>query len=196
MARMSADDRRELLVQAAIRVMAREGVANATTRGIVTEAGMPLGVFHYCFRSKEELLELVMIRINETSFEAVIPALSGDLPFEEALHTGLRAYWAHIEQDPAPHQLTYELSQYALRSLPEAARHQYAVYYELTSRFLAQLAGATSHAWIVPLPAVARCMLALIEGVTFQWLVDRDSEAALETLKYGGDALILLARPA
>ena len=36
MARMSAEERRDLLVHAAIRVMTREGVAKATTRAIAT----------------------------------------------------------------------------------------------------------------------------------------------------------------
>ena len=64
MARVSADVRRERLVEAAIRVMVRDGVAKATTRSIVAEADMPLGAFHYCFRSKEELLENVIEAIS------------------------------------------------------------------------------------------------------------------------------------
>ncbi|XIE77716.1 hypothetical protein AB6O49_04510 [Streptomyces sp. SBR177] len=41
MARQSADVRREQLVEAAIRVMIRDGVAKATTRAVVGEAGLP-----------------------------------------------------------------------------------------------------------------------------------------------------------
>ncbi|WP_327320490.1 TetR family transcriptional regulator [Streptomyces sp. NBC_01235] len=49
MARMALKERREELIAAAIRVVTREGVARTTTRSIVREAGMTLGVFHYCF---------------------------------------------------------------------------------------------------------------------------------------------------
>jgi AcrR family transcriptional regulator len=195
MARMSADDRRELLIQAAIRVMGREGVANATTRSIVTEAGMPLGVFHYCFRSKEELLEQVMLTINETSFDAVLPSLNGSESFAELVEAGMRAYWGHVEQDPRPHQLTYELTQYALRSSPESALKQYAAYLDLTGRFLTALAHGTGHQWQEPLDLLARYLLAVIEGVTFQWLVDGDSKAALEVLLTFGRNLVTMAEP-
>jgi len=195
MARMSADDRRELLIQAAIRVMGREGVANATTRGIVAEADMPLGVFHYCFRSKEELLEQVMVTISQTSFEAVLPALQGSESFDEVVQLGLKTYWAHIKEDPAPHQLTYELTQYALRSLPDAAKKQYDGYLDLTRRFLASLAELTRHEWVVPLDTVARYLLSVIEGVTFQWLVDGDDDAATLVLETFGRNLSTLARP-
>lgn len=192
---MSADERRELLVQAAIRVMSREGVAKATTRGIVAEADMPLGVFHYCFRSKEELIEQVVITINESTFEAVLPALKGDESFEEVIQAGLRTYWDHVRQDPKPHQLTYELTQYALRATPESAMKQYAVYRDLTGRFLSTLAALTEHEWQVPIDTAARYLLSVIEGVTFQWLVDGDNDAATAVLESFGRSLAALAQP-
>jgi hypothetical protein len=46
MARMAMKDRREELIVAAIRVMTRDGVVRTTTRAVVSEAGMTLGVFH------------------------------------------------------------------------------------------------------------------------------------------------------
>src|SRR6266705_3491496 len=53
---MSAQARREQFVEAAIRVMSREGLDRATTRRIAEEAGAPHGTFHYAFRDKNELL--------------------------------------------------------------------------------------------------------------------------------------------
>jgi AcrR family transcriptional regulator len=195
MTRMSADARRELLVQAAIRVMARDGVAHATTRSIVAEAGMPLGVFHYCFHSKEDLLEQVMGTIPANQFEATLPALQGGESFDEIVQAAIAAYWAHVTEDPARHQLTYELTQYALRELPEAAAKQYDGYLELTGHFLAGMAEQTHHEWQVPVETMARYLLAVIEGVTFQWLVDGDAEAATRVLETFGHGLTALAEP-
>ena len=53
MTRIPVVDRRTALVQAALRVVARDGVAAATTRRIVAEAGMPLASFHYVFASRD-----------------------------------------------------------------------------------------------------------------------------------------------
>jgi len=55
-ARMSAQARREQLVEAAIKVMSKEGLERTTTRRIAEEAGVPHGGFHYAFRDKNELL--------------------------------------------------------------------------------------------------------------------------------------------
>ena len=196
MTRMSADDRRELLVQAAISVMARDGVSQATTRAIVAEAGMPLGVFHYCFRSKGELLEQVMVTISQTSFGAVLPVLEGTEDFGAIVRAGLRAYWAHIEEDPKPHQLTYELTQYALRVSPEAAAKQYDAYLRGCELFLAGLADVTAHRWTLSVDVVARYLLAIVEGVTLQWLVDQDRDAAVAVLDAFGRTVETWAEPA
>jgi AcrR family transcriptional regulator len=195
MTRMSADDRRDLLVQAAVRVMRREGVAHTTTRAIVAEAGMPLGVFHYCFRSKEELVEQVMLHLNETSFEAVLPVLDASVAFQDVVHQGLLAYWDDVVTQPARHQLTYELTQYALRSAPGAATTQYDVYRTLIRRFLTAAAEATGVTWSVPFETVVSYLLAMIEGVTFQYLVDGNHEQGRATLMVYAEHLVSMTGP-
>ena len=76
MSRMAAKDRREALIAAAIRVMARDGVVKATTRAIAGEAQMPLGVFHYCFASREELLQEVIRRLTAENIAAARQAFA------------------------------------------------------------------------------------------------------------------------
>ena len=75
MPHIAVDERRQLLVEAAIRVMARDGVAKATTRAIAAEAGMALAAFHYSFRSKQELLENVLEAITSHTVDQALQAL-------------------------------------------------------------------------------------------------------------------------
>src|SRR5438552_2040265 len=114
MARMSAADRRALLVDAAIEVMCREGAAHTTTRAIVAEAGMQIGVFHYCFRSKEELVLEVMTTLGRRTYAAVNEVLPLSSDPVELIHLATRAYWTHIAAYPLEHLLTFELTQFAL----------------------------------------------------------------------------------
>jgi len=184
MARMSAEQRRELLVQAAIVVMARDGVAHTTTRAIVAEADMQIGVFHYCFRSKEELVLEVMRTISTRAFEAVGEVLTQTSDPAELIERCISAYWQHIEQDPLQHQLTYELTQYALRQpgQQEAATAQYEHYISSMKAFLDAAAEVGNFTWATPVDVLARFVLANVEGITFQWLVNRDSEMAHQLL--------------
>jgi AcrR family transcriptional regulator len=74
--RMSADARRAELLQAALRVMSRDGIAAGTTRAIVAEAGMPLATFHYCFRSRNELLRELITLLTGQEQEAAAGAMA------------------------------------------------------------------------------------------------------------------------
>jgi AcrR family transcriptional regulator len=61
--RRSAEERREQLLDAAVEVIAEQGLNRATTRAITDRAGLALGAFHYVFSSKDELLEAVIHRV-------------------------------------------------------------------------------------------------------------------------------------
>ena len=49
MNRIPQDERRRQLIEAAVRVISREGTARATTRRIATEAGAPLASLHFLY---------------------------------------------------------------------------------------------------------------------------------------------------
>ncbi|MDF8265705.1 TetR/AcrR family transcriptional regulator [Luteipulveratus flavus] len=176
MARIPAEERRRLLVEAAIRVMTRDGVAKATTRSIVAEADMQLGMFHYCFRSKEELLEQVVQTITAHSLERV-----GDLAKErgtinETLRATMRSYWEHVVANPAEHQLTYDLTQYCQRrpGFEWVAQRQYEFYLETMGRLLDDAAERLGVQYRVPTTVVARYLITIIDGLTLNWLILRD----------------------
>ncbi|MFF6773419.1 TetR/AcrR family transcriptional regulator [Streptomyces sp. NPDC012637] len=187
MTRLSADERRDQLVEAAIAVMIRDGVAKATTRAIATEAGAPLGAFHYCFRSKQELLHAVIDRImRRTLVPTAAPSTEDDdRPPYEIIRETLHAYWDGIRRSPAEQMVTYELTQYALRQpdLTDVARRQYAHYLSVYGEYLEAVARAARIHWTVDVPVLARHGLGLMDGLTLNWLIDRDdaqAEAALD----------------
>lgn len=57
--RVPAIERRASLVRAALDIALEEGVAAVTTRSVCARANAHLGVFHYCFSGKGELLDLM-----------------------------------------------------------------------------------------------------------------------------------------
>ncbi|HEX4702566.1 MAG TPA: TetR family transcriptional regulator [Pseudonocardiaceae bacterium] len=196
MARVSADVRRRELVAAAIRVMARDGVAKTTTRAIVTEADMQLGFFHYCFRSKQELLLQVIDTINQRNVIAATAVVGQGRGLKETLAASLRAYWQDVETNPGTHQVTYELTQYALRTpgLADVARRQYEGYLAMATEFLETAADAARVEWTTPVPVLARYVHTMLDGVTLAWIVDRDGAQAMAVLTEFADHLAKSAR--
>ncbi|MGH3322097.1 MAG: TetR/AcrR family transcriptional regulator [Streptosporangiaceae bacterium] len=197
MARIPAAERRRALVEAALRVMVRDGVAAATTRAIVAEADMPLASFHYCFRAKEELLGEVVVASVERILDAVEVTLRPGEDVRSAIREGTRAYWSLVEAEPGRHQITYELTQYALRTpgLEHLAAYQYERYLAAATAFLTDLGEHAGVTWSVPLPVVARMVITVLDGLTLSWLADHDSEQVTGTLDAFGAAIATLAAP-
>ena len=149
MTRMPLAQRRQQLVDAAIAVLTREGVSKATTRAIVAEAGTSLSVFHYCFDSKQELLDAVIKSLVGRTVDLAEASFEAGASRRQMIRAGLGAYWQHVVANPDQHLLTYELTQYALRSAPESAMKQYDAYLDLNRKFLTVLINFLILAFII-----------------------------------------------
>jgi AcrR family transcriptional regulator len=184
MARMPSAERRRQLTEAAIRVMARDGVARATTRAIAAEAGVSLSVFHYCFDSKQALVESVITTITGHSVTVVKEALQARATLEETVRAGFQAYWDHVRAHPDEHMLTYELTQYALRQpgFEHLARRQYEVYGATYAELIEQLRRSMDFRLRVPVSVLARYLAAVTDGLTLNYLVLGDDAAWTDIL--------------
>lgn len=172
----------EELVQAALRVIAREGVAAATTRKIAEEASVPLGAVHYWFTGKNELLEDVVREVVSRLEKAVLStglAHGGNL---EDVREGLHAAWSEIATDDPGAQLgLYELTALALRTpaMRQLARLQYTSYRELAARSLAPaLAGLDTRRAAL----LAEFVAVTFDGLCLAWLADPDGTHPAEVL--------------
>ncbi len=192
---MAAAERRTALVQAALRVIAREGVAAATTRAIVAEADMALASFHYAFRSRDELIAELIRFVVENEAMAASAALSFEGDLETTIRNGLKAFMDLVASDPLREQAMLELTQYALRTpeLGESARRQYESYYRAAAAVLETVAEKLGITWKRPLDEMARILITLTDGLVMGWLVDRDTAATDRVIDFAAGALAALA---
>ncbi|WP_416982496.1 TetR/AcrR family transcriptional regulator [Streptomyces sp. T028] len=184
MARMPSAQRRRQLTEAAIRAMARDGVPRTTTRSIAAEAGVSLSVFHYCFDSKQALVESVITTLTDHSVSVVKEALLPRATLEETVRAGFQAYWDHVRAHPDEHMLTYELTQYALREpgFEQLARRQYELYEEAYAELIGELCRSMDLRLGVPVPVLARYLAAMTDGLTLNYLVLGDAAAWTDIL--------------
>jgi AcrR family transcriptional regulator len=197
MTRMAVADRRAALIQAALRVIAAEGVAAATTRAITTEAGMSLASFHYAFRSRDELIAELIPYVVEHESLAAEATLTAGADLATTIRLGLRGFLDLVAADPAREQAMFELTQYALRTseLGEAARAQYASYYKAAEAIVEAAAQLTGRTWTRPVEQIARIVVTLTDGLTLGWLVHRDMAATRQVIDFAADAIAALAEP-
>ncbi|MEU2241835.1 TetR family transcriptional regulator C-terminal domain-containing protein [Streptomyces sp. NPDC018338] len=172
-ARRHDPERRERIVAAALRVVARSGLAGLSHRTVAAEADVPLGSTTYHFASLDELLVAALRKANEGFGQRLreSPALAGPgTPVATAL-ARLLGEWLGGERSGV--ELEYELYLAALRRpalRPVAA--------EWTEEVVAALAARTD-------PATARALVALMDGICLQVLLTDgtyDEEYAREML--------------
>lgn len=79
------EDRREQIIEAALRVFAQKGFDKATNKDIAHEAGITAGLIYHYFESKEDLLKAALEGNAPDQLLRASPAQLRDLPPEEML---------------------------------------------------------------------------------------------------------------
>ncbi len=197
MSRIPATERRAALAHAALAVISRDGLAAATTRAIVAEAGMPLASFHYAVASRDELLrDVVELVVAEEGVAALAPLLAKAGSIREAAKLALSGYLEFVRRDPGHEQAMFELTQYALRTpgLSDLPAEQYARYHALATELLDAATAQLHPDWSVPMPDLARLLVSFTDGLTLAWLADRDDAAAARSIDLAAVAIAGFAR--
>ena len=113
-------ERRTEIIEATIRVLARDGLAETTTRKIAAEANVNQATLRYYFGSKDELLFAVLQVMIHLTGEVVRSVIMTEGSLHEIISASLQAFWSHVEAFPEFQIIQYELTMYALRN-PESS---------------------------------------------------------------------------
>lgn len=193
MSRVPAEQRREQLIEATIDLAIREGLAVASVRRIADEANVSLGVVHYCFSSKEALLNAVAESFATPILGPVAKAIEQSSGFEATVRRAFETFWQVTQGAPGRQLLSYELAAWSIRGDGEAARLLYQTYQDVIESFITQGMGITGSE-VLSSRTLARMALALTDGIMLAWLVDRDDEATQAVLDAFVAVLVTVVR--
>ncbi|MEO3977085.1 TetR family transcriptional regulator [Streptomyces sp. CAU 1734] len=182
MARRYDPGRRERIIDAALRVIGRDGIGGLSHRTVAAEADVPLGSTTYHFASLDELLTAALRRTNANFVSAVREATGLTAPGADLAAGVARLMGDWMAAGRAGAELEYELYLAALRRpvlRPVVA--------EWTRDVVEMLTRHTD-------PVTARALVAVMDGISLQVLLngtEYDEEYAREML-----ARILAGSPA
>lgn len=121
MHRMPLSERRDQLIDAAVTVIANQGLSAATTRAIVAEAGMPLASFHHVFESHHTcMVKAMSVLVDRQAADLRFPDPT-DETLAEYLFRALGVWVDHLVRFPLQHLAVRELTAYFLRTPHEIA---------------------------------------------------------------------------
>jgi AcrR family transcriptional regulator len=179
-ARKPASVRRQDLVEAGLRVIAREGMHGATVRRIVAEAGVPLATFHYVFASREEMIGEAYAYVALPADADEPLALPEGATLQQAVRAVLQAWFARFAEHPEYELAVMEIMAFctrtpALAHLPGQVQERYL---EVVAGILQQVVAHFDLSPAVPLREVATDVLHITDGLTYAWLRTHDTDAS------------------
>lgn len=198
MQRIAVEDRRAALLAAAVRVIARDGMARASTRAVAAEAAMPTASFHYVFASHDAMVEELVGSILAAQTIGIAEAVVAAPTLRDFAVGALQGWLDRAVADPDAEVALHEIVGWSRSSpqLQHVAAAVYAEYATAVSAFVEAAGPRFGVRWRIPVADVARFVLVLTDGVAARWLVDRDDTAARRVLALGAEALLGLVQEA
>ncbi|WP_040398965.1 TetR/AcrR family transcriptional regulator [Cellulomonas massiliensis] len=197
MNRLPVAERRGQLVEAALAVAKRDGIDAATVRAVAAEAGVSLGVVHYCFQDKDELLRAMAHAITSTNSPPDLDQIPDGLPVATVLELAMAGLWQTITSNRGLQLLSYELTCSSLRheEINQVGIDQYRGQWASAAEVLEAIAAKLRIRWTVPVAMLARLVIAAVDGYSLAWLVDDDEAAAGDGLRAFARYAASLAEP-
>ena len=181
-----ARDQRDRIIAATMHVVGREGVSEATTRGIAREAGVNLAALHYCFGNKNNLLMAVLETATSVITNALLADVRAGCGLQRALAASLATLWSLSDQTPSIPLVRCEVLLNASWHLGEArvVREQQQRYLDALEAVYrtGRTPGETS---IIPLDELAVFVSCGVDGLTLHaasWALSDEPERARNQL--------------
>src|SRR2546430_8902005 len=102
---MSAADRREVILDAALDEFSLNGFHETSLEGVADRAGISKALIYEHFGSKRDLHEALLGRYVHHLLEQVITAIATAAPPERRLHNSADAFLAWVEENREPWRL-------------------------------------------------------------------------------------------
>lgn len=185
--------RRRQIAEAAVNVIAKMGLENASIDEIAKEAGISRGLISYHFKNKLEVLSIVLERCRESYQETIYSVVNASDEPKERMQLGIRRALELIREDPINYEVFLHFSANA-RSHPELGEQIRALW----SDFDRDTANAIRIGQKLGIyrddvePEVAATIInSSISGLALRWLVDPNSYPFDETVKVAEQMLLL-----
>ncbi|MGG1660504.1 TetR/AcrR family transcriptional regulator [Brevibacillus sp. NRS-1366] len=172
-----AEAKRAFIIEKATLCLAQKGYAHVSLRDIAKESGVSLGILHYYFASKEDLL-LAVIASYKEGFIRVLESKVIEAPLTGWMHSLLDVLRCSLTEDHAMHRLWYDLQVQAMYvpAFREQVTEIRARLHSLIAQMLDRLTEEHGISLIPEIDAAVALLYSLIDGLFLQSLLSESSE--------------------
>jgi len=185
---MKDPDKPQQIVDAAIRVFARNGYYNSRVSDIAREAGIASGTIYLYFRTKEEIL-VTLFREKMAAFVAHLRReIAGETDPVAKIRRLVELHFTVLEQSPALAEVVQVELRQGHKFFRGASAHEVSAYFELIGSVLEEgVATGCFHA-DVPVKIATKMLFGAMDQMATSWVLGKrgyrlvDTAAAVATI--------------
>jgi TetR/AcrR family fatty acid metabolism transcriptional regulator len=185
---MREPDKHQQIIDAAVRVFARNGYYNSRVSDIAREAGIASGTIYLYFKTKEEIL-VTLFREKMAQWVAYV---RGELASVEDTVAKIRAlvalHFSVLERDPALAEVVQVELRQGHKFFRGASAHEVSAYFELIRAILEQGQADGTIRDDVPVKVATKVLFGAMDQVATSWVLGKrahhlsDSADAVATI--------------
>ena len=185
---MKDPDKPQQIVDAAIRVFARNGYYNSRVSDIAREAGIASGTIYLYFRTKEEIL-VTLFREKMAAFVAHLRReIAGETDPVAKIRRLVELHFTVLEQSPALAEVVQVELRQGHKFFRGASAHEVSAYFELIGSVLEEGVATGRFRADVPVKIATKMLFGAMDQMATSWVLGKrgyrlvDTAAAVATI--------------
>jgi TetR/AcrR family transcriptional regulator, fatty acid metabolism regulator protein len=185
---MKDPDKPQQIVDAAVRVFARNGYYNSRVSDIAREAGIASGTIYLYFRTKEEIL-VTLFRDKMAAFVAHLRReVAGEADAIAKIRRLVTLHFDVLEQSPALAEVVQIELRQGQKFFRGASAHEVAAYFELIGSVLEEGVAAGCFRADMPVKVATKVLFGAMDQMATSWVLGKrgyrlvDSADAVATI--------------
>ena len=170
---MRDPDKPQQIVEAAIRVFARNGYYNSRVSDIAREAGIASGTIYLYFRTKEEIL-VTLFREQMASFVAHLRReIAGEPDAVAKIRRLVALHFSVLEQNPALAEVVQVELRQGNKFFRGASAHEVSAYFELIGSVLEEGVAAGTFRPDLPVKVATKVLFGAMDQMATSWVLGK-----------------------
>jgi TetR/AcrR family fatty acid metabolism transcriptional regulator len=170
---MKDPDKPQQIIEAAIRVFARNGYYNSRVSDIAREAGIASGTIYLYFRTKEEIL-VTLFREKMAAFVAHLRReIAGERDAVAKIRRLVELHFTVLEESPALAEVVQVELRQGQKFFRGASAHEVSAYFELIGSVLEEGVAAGHFRADVPVKVATKVLFGAMDQMATSWVLGK-----------------------
>src|SRR3989454_4172849 len=193
---MRDPDKPQQIIDAAVRVFARNGFYNSRVSDIAREAGIASGTIYLYFKTKDEIL-VTLFREKMAAFVAGVRKAIADEPGATAkIRRMIRLHFETLEANPDVAEVVQVELRQGQKFFRGASAHEISAYFDLIGSVLQEGVEAGVFRRDPPVKGATQMLFGAMDQVTTSWVLGKRGYRLADRPAPGGHLLPKRATPA